>query len=689
MDTLPLLCDLQPPGMLYASTIRSPFPRGKNAKLKIDALPRGFSAILQEDLSKHSLRSLFKDGIPILAAERISYRGEALGLILGPDPGICDELAASVAVECEEEEPEQEWESFSSSQIAFHYSAEHGDLEKMFAASSTELKEVYRNGIFDHHYSEPMGALAFWDKTSLSVRCATQWPDDLRRRLAGAFSLSEADIVVHPTELGRTLDGRLWYPTIVAAQAALASKISGKPVRILYTREEDFLHTTKQARSAVSIRSGSDDQGRLLALDIVILINIGAYNPLAAELVYQAVSAITGIYSCPAIRIEAYAIRSNTIPLGAMGSVGATHAFFAIEAHMNNLAQRYSKHPAEIKALSILRKGQSIFGAPGLSADIPLDRIHRELQLISDYPRKYASYELVKKRDPGCREGIVRGIALTLGYQTGRSYSEQSGMNVYSVEATLGRDLELLIKTQAATGSEALKTMWRKTAAEILSIQEERIRFVLPENIHSLPSGPMTLSRGSTVINHLIERTCRSIQKKRFRESLPLSARARTRALNVAPEPENLHPGAQLLDSASWCGTAVEVEIDALTGKPIPLAVWMVIDAGRIVSTQSALASLRASVLSALALCTANDFDPDTAGRKDYLADTSLRMKDLPDIDIRFIEPERNGPARGIGELPFITIPAAFYSALTQALGLDPRQLPLKGGEILRLLEGS
>jgi CO/xanthine dehydrogenase Mo-binding subunit len=114
----------------------------------------------------------------------------------------------------------------------------------------------------------------------------------------------------------------------------------------------------------VSIRSGSDDQGRLLALDIVILINIGAYNPLAPELVYQAASAITGIYSCPAIRIEAYAIRSNTIPLGAMGSVGATHAFFAIEAHMNNLAQRYSKHPAEIKALNILKKGQSTFGAP-------------------------------------------------------------------------------------------------------------------------------------------------------------------------------------------------------------------------------------------------------------------------------------------------------------------------------------
>jgi CO/xanthine dehydrogenase Mo-binding subunit len=114
----------------------------------------------------------------------------------------------------------------------------------------------------------------------------------------------------------------------------------------------------------------------------------------------------------------------------------------------------------------------------------------------------------------------------------------------------------------------------------------------------------------------------------------------------------------------------------------------MVIVAGRIICRQTALASLRASVLSALALCTANDFDPASAGRKDYLADSGIRMRELPRIDIEFIEPDRNQAAKGIGELPFITIPAAFYSALTQALGLDPRQLPLKGGEILRLLEG-
>lgn len=141
------------------------------------------------------------------------------------------------------------------------------------------------------------------------------------------------------------------------------------------------------------------------------------------------------------------------------------------------------------------------------------------------------------------------------------------------------------------------------------------------------------------------------------------------------------------MEAASWCGTAVEVEIDVLTGKPLPLAVWMVIDAGKIVCREAALASLRASALSALSLCTAYEFDPETAGRSDYLADTSVRHLTLPEISIEFIEPEKGAAAKGIGELPFITIPAAFYSALTQALGVDPRQLPLKGGEILRLLE--
>ena len=236
--------------------------------------------------------------------------------------------------EYEEDDPSLEWESFSSSQIAYRYAIDHGDVDLDFSKSARVEKAIYRNGIFDHHYSEPMGALANWEYDKIAIYCASQWPAHVRRSVAAVMNVAEADVVVKPTNLGKSLDGRIWFPSVVACQAAIAARICGKPVKILYTREEDFLYTPKQARSAVTIRSASDEQGKLQALDVKLIINIGAYNPLAQELVHQAVAAITGIYACPSMRLEAYAIKSNIIPLGAMGSIGATHAFFSIEAHI-------------------------------------------------------------------------------------------------------------------------------------------------------------------------------------------------------------------------------------------------------------------------------------------------------------------------------------------------------------------
>jgi CO/xanthine dehydrogenase Mo-binding subunit len=688
-ESLSLLSSMSFPGMLHASTIRTTVARAKSLRLPHMALPAGYLCITPSDAVAENISLAFADGITLFAETSVSYKGEPMGLIVGPDAGICDELAKSAVAEYEEEEAEQEWESFSSSQIVYRYASDYGNTELAFSKSPRVERAVYRNGIFDHHYSEPMGAIANWEYDKMALYCASQWPAHVRRSVASTMKVAENDIVVRPTDLGKSLDGRLWFPSIVACQAAVAAKLCGKPIKLLFTREEDFLYTPKQARSAVTIRSATDEQGKLQALDIKLIINIGAYNPLAQELVHQASAAITGIYACPAIHLETYAIRSNILPLGAMGSIGATHAFFSIEAHMNHLAQKIGITPAEIKTLNMLTKGSSNFGAQPLDYEIPFSRIHRKLEMISDYKRKYASYELVKKRDPGCREGIVRGIALTVGYQTGRSFSDQPAMNAYSVETTLDRNLNLVINTQAAIGSESLRAMWKKTAASALSIPEATIHFSAPNTDTTTPGGPLTLSRGASTVNKLIERTCRSIQKKRFRESLPIVTKAQTRVPKRVSMAGGTNIGGQLFDSASWCGTAVEIEIDTLSGEPKPIAVWMVVDAGRIVKRELALSSLRASIISALNICTCTDFDPEWTTGGQYLRDRCLKLSEIPFIGIEFIDSEKSSVARGLGELPFITIPAAFYSALTQALGVEPRQLPLQGGEILRLLEAT
>lgn len=685
-ESLPLLSALSFPDMLWASVVRSKTARAENSALTPARLPTGYRMITPEDAQAQGLSVDFSPGLPIFADKKISYRGEPLGLVVGPDPVLCDELAQSVESTAEEQEPELSWESFSSSQIAYRKSLVYGDPEKAFEKAANVEKAVYRNGVFDHHYSEPMGALAAWEYDKMAIFCASQWPSHVRDSVAAALHVPAADIVVRATELGTALDGRLWLPSQIACQAAIAARLCRKPVKILFTRKEDYLYTSKQARSAVTIRSATDASGRFLALDIVMILNIGAYNPMAEELINQAMSTITGLYVCPAIRIEAYAVRTNILPLGALGSIGSSHAFFAIEAHINHLASVLPKTPAEIKAVNILSKGHSNFGAEPLESDIPFQRISRKLEQLSDYRRKYASYELVKKRDPGCREGIVRGIALTFGYQTDQSFFQIPAMNTYMVEVTLDRNLELSIDTHGAVGSESLRAMWKVTAAGLLSMSEKDVHVAPPTCNSGVQCGPMTLSRGATIINPLIERACRALQKRRFRESLPIVSRAQIRLpRRLAWDSKSLV--GQPFSGASWCGTTVEIQIDPLTGEPRPLSVWMVIDAGRIVMHDRAKASLRASILNALNLCIGDQFDPEDDSEDRYLYQREIGPGLYPAMEIEFLESERATRSKGLGELPFVTIPPAFYSALTQAIGLEPRQLPLRGSEILRLLE--
>jgi CO/xanthine dehydrogenase Mo-binding subunit len=674
--------------MLYASTIRSTIACGKIVGVDYPKLPQGYQCVLAGDLPARNEIKSFGTQVQVFADKNVDYRGQPAGLIVGPDPAICDKLVKSIELKYEEAEPTFQWESFSSDQIAYRKTVIQGNPNAILDSAESVDQAVYRTGSFDHLYSEPMGALALWEYDKLSVYCASQWPLHVRDSVAMVLNASNDDIVVHPTKIGRSLDGRIWYPSLVAAQAAIAAFIVKKPVLLLYTRKEDYLYTPKQARSRINIRSAVTNSGKLKALSIQIIINVGAHALLSEELVDQAILAVMGIYSCENVRIEGFAVKTNIVPLGALGGLGASHAFFSIEAHLNHLAQRLQKDPAEIKNVNLLKKGSSNFNGSPLDVDIPFAEISKRLVEMSDYRRKYSSYELVKKRDPGYREGIVRGIEISVGYQNSSFFLDGGGVNSYVLDMTLDKDLMLMMKTQAAAASDNLKKMWKKTAMDIVGLELENITIGPPDTDKAPPCGPTTLSRGVSVINKLVERSCKTIQKKRFRESLPISTRTVSRLTqHLSWSDSNLVGYA--FESATWCGTAVEIGIDMLTGEPSPIGIWMVVDAGKIVNKDEALATLRSSIITALEMCIGDDFDPEDADEGKYMKHKRIRLSTLPTINIDFIDSSRNTSPRGIGDLPFIAIPAAFYGALTQAIGAEPRQLPISGADLLKLLEES
>jgi CO/xanthine dehydrogenase Mo-binding subunit len=673
--------------MLYVATVRSPTARGSIRSIRLPTLPAGYRSILPADIPGRNSVASFGAEVPILAQERVSYVGEPVALIAGSDPVFLEELVAATKVVCDEEEAYLNWESFSSDQVAAKRVAVVGDPDLAFSIASSVSEETYTSGAIEHYYSEPQGAAAAYDYDKIAVWCATQWPYHVRDSVALALGCRAEEVSVRPTRLGIHLDGKLWYPSLLACHASIASVACGRPVKILLTREEDFRVTPKRSRSSVSVRAALGKGGELSALDVRIAINVGAYGPLADEMLSQAVLACTGAYACPNLRVEGYAVLTNTPPMGAFGGLGASHTLFAMEAHANRMAMSAGEDPASWKSRNVLRKGSRLLTGEPLKEEVPYDAIIERLAKASDYRRKYAGYELVRKRRSGRSDGPLRGIGLAFAYQGAGPFLSGDASNSYIVEATLDKELRVRILTSAAGGAGGVMDIWRGSAAAVLGVDVKSVSIAPPETDQVPDSGPNTLSRNVSVVNRLVERACQTIQKRRFRDPLPLTARAAYRV----PRPIKWQDGqvsGSPFDTASWAGAVLELELDPWTLEPRPLEVWLCVDGGHVVAPERAAAALRSGTADALGACLTERFEPSGGGaeKSDYFRYGLLPLGALPTISIDFVEPDRRAPVKGIGELPFDTVPAAFLSALSQAADTPFSSLPVPASRLIGAL---
>jgi CO/xanthine dehydrogenase Mo-binding subunit len=612
--------------------------------------------------------------------------GQPVALIAGPDPIVLESLAASARIECAEREPVLDWESFSSSQVLAKRVVIIGDPDLAFSIAPDVHEATYHSGAVDHNYSEPQGAVAAYDYDKIAVWCATQWPHHVRDSVALALGCRAEEVSVRPSRLGVHLDGKLWYPSLLACHAAVAAVACGRPAKILLTREEDFHYTPKRAQSSISIRAALGPGGGLSAMDIRIAVNVGAHTPLAEEILNHAVLASTGAYRCPNLRVEGYAVSTNVPPLDAFGGLGASHSLFAIEAHSNTLAAAAQEDPADWKARNIMSKGSPLITGELLKESIPYSLILEHLSAASDYRRKHASYELIRKRRSKRTEGPLRGIGLSFACQGTGQFITAEHANSYAVEVELDKDLRVVIKTSAAAGGGGVLDIWRITAAEALGVPVENVRVAPADTDESPNSGPTTLSRGITIVNRLVVKACEAIQKRRFRDPLPLSARSSYRApKSIAWEEGSV--ASSSFDSAAWAGAVVELELDPWTFEPSSLGVWLCVDGGRIVSVERATSALRSLCIDALSVCLSERFSPGNVEKGAYFRQGLLPLSSLPPINIEFLTPSRKAPVKGIGELPFGTIPAAFITALSQAAGARFTSLPVAGDDVIRAVE--
>jgi len=668
------LSDFPREGVVYVGSVRSPCSRGSLASLSLPHLPRGFLAITASDVPGSPFISASGASVPLLASDRVAYRGQPVALIVGPDRGKVEEAIALTSVKVLEEEPDYGFEACESRRVVATERLGSGDVEGALAASARVVEGEYGFGPQDHYYPEPQGAIAAFDYDKLVIYSSTQWPFHVRDSVAASLGVKRDEVVVRPTSLACHLDGKLWYPSLLACHAALAAKFSGSTALVLLSRTEDFLYTTKRAPSLVSYRAGLDETGRLTALDARIMLNTGAYAPFADELVSRAARAAIGPYACPAVRLVARAIRSDLPPMGAFVGLGTGPASFAAERLAEDCATACDMDPSDWRALNAVTRGDRTLGAAAKRA-APFGAIADRLLAISDYPRKRSSYEIIRKRRPDPSSPPGFGIGLAFAPQMPPGSFGREGSEAPAVELTLSKDSTLSIATSLHPGGKSTEELWRAMAASLLDISPDKVVLRPPSTDEVPDSGPGTLSRSIVVVTRLIAAACEALSARRFREALPISVRKAQRARSLKAAPESP------LDEASWGGAVVELELDPIDDSPRVRGIWLVAKVGRILSPEAAIRSLKHDAAQALGLCVGERLDiAEGPARAEDLWHYRLpRIKDAPRIVVDFIDDDAD--PKGLGELAYALIPAAFSNALSQALDVPWNQLPLDGKE--------
>ena len=207
------------------------------------------------------------------------------------------------------------------------------------------IEGEYRTGHQEQLYIETNGVIAVPGDGQMTVYGSLQCPYYVHKALVVLLNLPPDKVRVIQTETGGGFGGKEEYPSMLACHAAILARKAGRPVKMIYDRVEDMLATTKRHPSIVRHRTGLTRDGRLTAMDIDVIMDGGAYATLSAVVLSRGVIHAAGPYRCDHVRIRGRAMMTNTPPNGAFRGFGAPQTQFAVEAHMDRIAEALGLDP--------------------------------------------------------------------------------------------------------------------------------------------------------------------------------------------------------------------------------------------------------------------------------------------------------------------------------------------------------
>ena len=642
-------------------------------------------------------------------AERVRFIGDQVALVVAESEEIAAQATKRIEVEFEDlpivTDPDEAMQQGApllhpdrESNIFQRNRIRKGDVEAGFAEAAVVIESEYHTPAQEHAYLQPEAGLAYIDDEGrVTVEVAGQWTHEDQRQIAHALDLPVDKVRVKYAAIGGAFGGREDMSVqIVLALAAwrLHERGIDRPVKIIWSRPESILGHNKRHPFVLRSKWGASAEGKLLAAEVQVIQDGGAYVYTSTKVLGNATLMCTGPYRIPNVKVDAYSVYTNHIPGGAFRGFGGPQGAFAAEMQMEKLAVALGMDPVELRARNVLKEGDLLSVGSPLPEGVTLDRVIESCAENAGWDRTndgWVAPELEQPVEPHLR----RGIGVACGFKNvGFSYGFPEECWA-TVELHGGVEIEeVVLRHAGAEVGQGAHTALVQMAAEAAGVPLNNVRLDPSDTATSENSGSSSASRMTFMAGHAIRGAVEAAMVKWQDEDRPAIAKYQYRPPPTTPfDPETGQT--QPSFAYGYVAEAASVEVDTETGAVRILDVICANDVGRVVNPQGVRGQIEGGIVQAAGYAILEDFRQEGGEVQTGLLSTYLipGIWDIPErvrpVILEYEDPGGPWGVRGMAEMPFIPLTPAVVAAVYNATGVWFDEFPLTPERVLWGIQAS
>lgn len=732
------LSDLALPGMLHGWIVRSTTPHARIRSLdttRAARLPGVRAVITARDCPGVLFGPQQPEDWEILCRDKVRYVGDEIAAVAAISRDVAQEAAALIRVEYEElpavYDPFEAmsrgapvlWDAYPDN-VASRFHVHRGDANAELARAHVVFEHEFYTGRLYHAYIEPISALAqyhadggytFWAATHVPFRCRMTYARGL------AVAMEKIRVIVPP--FGGSFGAK--YELNVDCIAAMLAKKSGRPVRILFEREEDVSAGHPRMGIHFRYRLGVDNDGRFVAKEARVVATGGARTHWTPPVLSTACYRVDSLYQFKSVQTDGLLVYTNLSPSTCFRGFGNAEACTALETLVDRVAEHLSIEPAELRRLNSV-KPQTVTIHGWRIDSCGLDECLSRVESASQFLTRHAAPAVPP------RGRIVRGLGLAAGNHISGNRIIIGDYDGSSAEVRVGYDGTVSVSVGEPDIGQGMNIAMAQIAAEVLGLDPAAVR-VIPVDTLTSPQGVGTLgSRATLVPGRAVQAAAEDARRQlgvlasELLDATPDEIELSDGVARITDRPDrsvtlhrlgreyaSRHGGALLVgrgyyapptevpDEAKYGNISpayvfgahvAEVEVDTDTGMVRVVNYWAAHDSGTIINPSTAAGQVHGGVAQGIGSALMEEvlLAGGRVTNPNFLDYRIPGFLDVPDIDVIFVETrDPHGPfgAKSIGESSLNPVAAAVCNAIHNAVGVRVHQIPITPERLWKLMQ--